>query len=207
MNAGLLTYLVLVFAQDGSTEPSALSQGEVEGWEDYQVSQADLEEVEGAENAADLLVVMDQVIADRGDEISKEQLETALELREIAAYRLAEGIDSVRNLSSEAAFPESNFKQIKSLRDQTGRIVAMASPSTDRVVTRIRVPKGYKLSYVTYTEYKTSNAPEWHPYQFGQNLEMRNHVFRVKTSGGAEPAECIMNLTIWDDPTIYELQC
>lgn len=174
-------------------------------WQDFHPSQEQIDAFDGAESAARDLEAIDAKIDGKRADATENQLETATELREIAGWRMAAGLDEAQQRNS-TGFPQSYERDIQGLNRTVSKILKRPS-SSDRVLTEINAPIGWSMFYISYTAYYDGQASGWEQYEPGQHMEARNHVFRLEAPTSSEAKGCDRILTVWDDPTKRSLHC
>jgi hypothetical protein len=160
--------------------------------------------VAGAVEAAQPILSLDASLDSRVNALSQNRQRLVVELRELAAVQLRQGLDLAQSANGGAAFPAAELRQIRYLTQAAW--TTSTRPGSDRVRTYISGPdSSWQLTYVSLED-RHRHDLEWQPYTYGNALDIKTYVFRLRgTAGGT--TECERSVPVWDDPTRYILSC
>lgn len=161
--------------------------------------------VPGAFEAAHGIIVLDGAIAAREAQLTPQARQAMFEFRELAATQLSEGLTIARSSHSATGFPQAEAIRISYLTQAALTLSNRIGPN--RVTTYIKGPDdSWNLDFITWEEHR-QNRREWRPYAYGNPLDIKTYVFRVRGSRSGSATECEHSVPVWDDPTRYTLAC
>ena len=163
--------------------------------------------VAGAPNLAQQILELDAHIRSQTRNLSAGQLETARDLRDVAARELLRGLavpDRVTTSISGFALPSEQLSTAAHALNAAQRV---ASGGADRVPTFITVAgPGWTLSYVPWEAYH-GNQSSWQSYTHGESLDIITYAFRMRRTTSGDPQQCVEPVQVWDSPTTKTLTC